>query len=279
MDTSNIPSGQATKPLTAGVRGLLLVFCVTVFASGFQLFALTEYTDRFFAWTVDPPLTAAFFGAAYWASFPLVLISSRQRAWARARVAVPSVLLFTTLTLLATLLHIDRFHMASVFGWVWLVVYGIVPPAMLLLLVSQLRVAGRDPPRSKTLPAWMRLVLGLQAGVMLTLGVALFVSPQTTAVLWPWMLTPLTGRAVGAWLVGIGVVAAHMCVENDYRRIRAALIGYTVLGGLQLLALARYPGTVDWSGVGSWIYLLLLLSIGGVGLYGWWRESRGSERH
>jgi hypothetical protein len=40
-------------------------------------------------------------------------------------------------------------------------------------------------------------------------------------------------------------------------------------GALQLLALARYGGaTVNWSGAGGWIYLLFVLSVFGVGLYG-----------
>lgn len=256
------------------MRGLLLVFCVTVFVAGFQLFVLTEHTDRFFAWTINPPLTAAFLGACYWGSFPLVFVSSRQSLWARARVAVPSVLLFTVLTLVATLMHIDRFHMDSVLGWAWLAIYVVVPVAMILLLVHQLRVGGADPPRQVPLPKWMRFVLVLQAAVMLALGVALFLAPQITSALWPWMLTPLTGRAVAAWLVGVGVAAAHMWWENDFERIYAALIGYTMIGVLQLLALARYAGTVDWSGVSALVYLLFLLSVLGIGLYGWLKARR-----
>jgi hypothetical protein len=43
------------------------------------------------------PLTAAVLGAGYWASFALELLSARERHWARTRVAVPAVLLFSTL--------------------------------------------------------------------------------------------------------------------------------------------------------------------------------------
>src|SRR5829696_5527614 len=87
------------------MRAMFVVSCVTVSVAGFQLFVLTEYTDRFFAWTIDVPLTAAFLGASYWGSFALVLVASRQQAWALARIAVPGVWLFTVLTLLATLIY------------------------------------------------------------------------------------------------------------------------------------------------------------------------------
>jgi hypothetical protein len=118
---------SSTRPLISGMRATFVVSCVTVSVTGFQLFVLTEYTDRFFAWTIDVPFTAAFLGASYWGSFAPVLVASRQQAWAWARVAVPGVWLFTVLTLLATLIHIDLFRMDSVFGWAWLVVYLGVP--------------------------------------------------------------------------------------------------------------------------------------------------------
>jgi hypothetical protein len=199
-----------------------------------------------------------------------VLIASRQHVWARARVAVFGVVLFTVLTLVATLIHIDLFRMDSVFGWAWLVVYLVVPLGYGVFLVRQLRVAGGDAPRQTPLPTWVRLVLGALAAIMLVFGIALFLAPQTTAALWPWALTPLTGQTVGAWLVGVGVTAAHMCWENDFGRVYAAMTGYAVLGALQLLALARYAGgTVDWSGASIWVYLVFVLSVLGVGLYGW----------
>ena len=54
--------------------------------------------------------------------------------------------------------------------------------------------------------------------VMLPVGAMLFLAPQLTAPVWPWMLTPLTARAVGAWLVGLGTVAALGIRENDFDR-------------------------------------------------------------
>jgi hypothetical protein len=130
-------------------------------------------------------------------------------------------------------MYTDRFHLDSGSGWSWLVVYVVVPPAMVVLLVRQLRVRGAGPPRRAPLPAWMRLVIGIQAVIMLVLGVALFLGPQTTAALWPWMLTPLTGRVVGAWLVGLSLIAVYTFLENDFGRSYAALITYAVLDALQ----------------------------------------------
>jgi hypothetical protein len=270
-----VEASSSARPLISGMRAMFIVSCVTVSVAGFQLFVLSEYTDRFFAWTIDVPLTAAFLGASYWGSFALVFVASRQQAWAQARVAVPGVWLFTVLTLLATLIHIDLFRMDSVFGWAWLAVYLVVPLGYGVFWVRQLRIAGGEPLRQTPLPTWLRFVLGIQAAVMLIWGAALFLVPQTMAALWPWALTPLTGQAVGAWLIGIGVTAAQMCWENDLGRVYAGMAGLGVLGALQLLALARYGGgTVDWSRAGGWIYLLFVLSVFGVGSYGWLEARR-----
>ncbi len=272
------------RPLTAGLRGLLLVASVLVFLAGVPLFLGTEQTDLYFAWTIKPPITAAFLGAAYWASCILELQSARQRLWAHARLAVPAVLAFTALMLLATLLHIDRFHLNSPNAvargvtWAWLAIYLGVPPATLVLLVLQLRVPGGDPPRLAPLPAWMRLVFAVHAVVMLAIGVALLLAPRTSAVLWPWMLTPLTARAVGSWLVGLGVAAAAAFRENDFARVRVGFHTYALLAALQFVALGRYPGAVDWSLPRWWIYLLFLVSIFAVGVYGWWNARRVDQR-
>ena len=51
------------RSLTKGMRWLLLVASVLVFIIGIPLFLLSGQTDRYFAWTVSVPLTAAFLGA------------------------------------------------------------------------------------------------------------------------------------------------------------------------------------------------------------------------
>src|SRR5215467_3969179 len=125
------------KEVTPGMRWILRVASVLVLIAGFQLFVLTRHTDRYFAWTVNPPLTAAFLGASYWASFVMVFQASRERYWAYALAGSFSVFTFTTLTTVATLMHIDRFHFNSpetitlVANWAWMIVYWFVPPILL----------------------------------------------------------------------------------------------------------------------------------------------------
>lgn len=268
------------QPTTRAMRWILLIASGLVFAAGTQLFVLTEQTERFFAWTIGPPgnlfLTAAFLGASYWASGILEFLASRERTWAHARVAVPTVLTFTLLTLVVTLLHINAFHFSppaesyTIFlTWAWLAIYAGVPLALSVILIMQLRAPGRDTARAARLPRWMRLTLFVQAAVMIGLGVLMFATPPVASAIWPWKLTALTARAIAAWLIGLGIAAGHTALENDLARTRAGLIAYAAFGILQLIALVRYPGDVNWSDARAWLYVLFILSVLTVGVSGW----------
>jgi uncharacterized protein involved in response to NO len=99
-------------------------------------------------------------------------------------------------------------------------------------------------------------------------GLALFISPLDVAdAIWPWKLTPLTGRVVGAWLLALGVGCASVIIENDWRRSRAAAFTYAVFGALELVVLARYSDDVDFGETRTIVYVIALVSILLVGIY------------
>ena len=256
------------KPLVPGMRRLLFTAAVLVLLAGFQLFVLTGRTGTFFAWTIANPLAAAFLGAGYWASVSIEALSGRQRLWANARIAVPAVFVFTVLTLVATLMHLNQFHLGARYATGtrivtvgWLAIYILVPLLMLVVLAVQARAPGVDPPRSAGLPAWIYAMLAVQAIVLLGFGVALFAVPTQTAPLWPWKLTPLVAQATGAWLISLGVAAVHALLERDARRLRPAAVGYVLLALLLSIALARYPNHFAWHSASGIIYLIFLATM------------------
>jgi hypothetical protein len=268
------PSGAA---LTRELRVVLWLFAALALAAGFLLFVLADQTDETFSWTIQPPLTAAFLGASYWAAFVLLAWTARQQSWQRARPALPPVLTIAVLLLVATLLHDDKFDFDSIFGWFWLIAYIVVPPLLAVLVWRQLRAGGGDADEdgdSVPLPGWVRLVLGLQGAMMLGLGASLFVDPAGTASIWPWALTPLTGRAVGAFLIGFGVSAADAVFESDLRRFEGAALAYATLGALQLLALLLHSEDLDGGSGDSWLYAGFVASVLAIGVYGSLRALR-----
>ena len=266
----------APRPLVPGMRILLFTASVLVLLAGLQLFVFTGRTGTFFAWTIANPLAAAFLGGSYWAAVAIEALAGRQRLWANARIAVPAVFVFTVLTLATTLMHLGQFHLGARFAAgtqivtvAWIAIYILVPLLLLIVVVVQARTPGADPPRTASLPAWIYAVLAAHSIALLGFGIALFAAPQQAAPLWPWKLTPLVAQATAAWLISLGVAAAHALFERDARRLRPAAAGYLLLAGLQAIALARYPHRFDWhsaSGIAYLIFLATVLLTGAVGL-------------
>jgi len=262
------------RPLTVGLQRLFWAFAGLALIAGVLLFVLSEHTDDWWSWTITPPLTAAFLGASYWAACVLLAWTARRSSWERARATVVPVALIAVLLLIATLIHLDRFDLDSLFGVFWLTVYILVPPVLVALVWRQLRVPGDPAPRGEPLPAALRGALALQAAVMLGVGIALYVAPSTADTVWPWTLTPLTARAVGAFVIGFGAAAAHAVVENDVTRFEGAAYAYATLGALELVALARYSDTLHASAVGEAAYFAFAVSVLAVGVSGSLRARR-----
>ncbi|MGX5357648.1 hypothetical protein [Kocuria sp. KH4] len=266
-----------TAPLLPAMRRLLQVAAVLVFLAGLVLFVFPRRTADWFAWTIEPPTTAVFLGAAYWSSALLEVAGARSARWDRARLAVWPVFVFTALTLAVTLLHLDRFHLspehpplARFAAGAWLVIYAAVPVAMLVLGRRQLRSRGpAAPPAAERapLPGGLRLLLAAVAAVLLGAGLALLVLPAAATALWPWPLTALTARAVGAWLVGLGWAAAYARRSGDARTVRPLGVGALAFALLQAVALLRYGDAVTWAGGPGIVLVAVLLAIGAAG--GW----------
>ena len=262
------------RPQSRWMRVALLVSAGLAAGAGLQLFVATEQTDRYFAWTIEPPLTAAFLGAAYIGALILTALAARERLWAGARVAWLASMALVPLLFLVTIIHVDRFHTDSddaltlVGTWFFITTYGWLPLLLLGAFVGQRRTPGGDPPRTRPLRGWMRAVLVVHAVLLLTLGAGFLVAPATVDAVWPWPLTPLTGRALGAWLLAVGVAAAAGARENDVWRVRVPFAAYIGLALLGALALLRYLETPDWSHVGAWGIVLVLASMLVLGVAG-----------
>jgi hypothetical protein len=242
---------------------ILLVTSVGVFT-----FILSTETERLFAWTINPPLTAAFLGANYFAAFFLALLAARERIWAYAAISYAVSVVFTSMTLFATLLHLDKFNFDNVNGWLWTIVYVTVPPYLVLVGVAQLRVRGDDPPRTAPIPRWLVMLVSVQALIALVIGVLLFVAPSTSDELWSWTLTPLTARTVAAWSFALFAGLAFTAWQRDWTRVRIATPTYVAIPALQFVALARFSDTVDWSDLKLWAYVVYLGGVLVLGLYG-----------
>ncbi len=267
--------GRGSRSVLPGMTFLLWLAVGLVLIASVQLFVLTERTDRFFAWTIAAPLSAAASGAFYLSAAVLLLATARARAWRSVWPVAAGVFTISTVKLAATLLHRHLFHFAAgpltarIAAWGWLIIYAIIPVALIVLAAAQARAPARDVAApSEPLPTAFRAVTTATALVLVAIAVGLFFAPGTMVAHWPWPLTPLTARDLAAWFGGIGVVGGLSAVLGEARRSRPVWAASVVLAVLQGVALLRYGDTVRWGAWEAWAYVAVFVAVGAAGVWG-----------
>lgn len=269
-----MPPANQIKELTTHLRLTLKVLAGLLVVLGTPLLLLADQTDRFAAWQIEPPAAAMALGAAYYGMATLAWFAAQQHSWARARIAVPPLLAFTALTPVMMLLHPQNFHLdmnlpsyTLALAWLWLATHLIMPLALGIFWVAQVSLPGQDPFPQLFLPEWARWLASVQALVLVSLGVGLFLLPTVAEAWWLWPVADLTGRAFGIWLLSLGLLVAQCVLENDWARARPLVWSLGMLGVLLMLAVWRYG--LDWSQPLTWAYAGLWFSLMGLGGHGW----------
>ena len=262
------------KQVHPWLRNLFYLGGLLSLMAGIQLFVLSEQTETYFAWTIQSPLTAATFGAFYFGTMTFGFLSGRETRWAHVRGPALGLLVFISVTLAATLLHLDKFHLANqnwltmALTWIWMLIYILMPPMLIIMLFLQLRARGSDPERSSNMPAWIRVLLWVHGIAGIAAALLLFFIPAMIIPVWPWALTPLTSRVFSAWLIAFGVVDLQTAWENDWHHVKIMTTGYFIFGLLAMIAMARYANEVRWSSAANIVYLAYLLAMLSIGAYG-----------
>jgi hypothetical protein len=245
--------------------GLFALLAGTLLALG------ADRTDERFAWTISSDLTVGFLNGMYWSATLLLVLAARAGTWTAARYGAYAAVLFMSLLLVVMLVHFDVLHtgdsrfLVSAGAWGFLFSYAVLPAAGLAAIVDQLRRGGEPPAGTEPIPGWLRAVFAAQAAVAGVVGIALLVAGADADGLWPWPLTPIGARAIGAWVISIAAISALAARDGDWRRIEIVPPVYAVIAVLQASVLVRFGGDVDW-GLADWLYLAALASFVAVAL-------------
>jgi hypothetical protein len=234
-------------------------------------------TKTNFAWPIQPVVMAAVLGGFYITSAPLFLLPLLAKRWEMIRVMILPAALFSSLQLVATFLHWDKFSVGTFPFYVWFASYILPPPIFIGAYVWYQRKAASGPAAADaSLPVWVNWLLVI-CGSGLTIGATLFfIFPGLLIPMFPWQLTPLTARSLCAWLIAVGTIMLSMSRENGRTRAMLATPMLILLLPVLLIQMLRYAGEVNWGSPVLWFSLILFAIIGFCGLYvanGSWREA------
>jgi hypothetical protein len=258
------------------IRLMLLVGFGFVTFDFIELTFLTEHTDKFFSWEIKSALTAAVFGSFYFAASLITASATPQRVWVRARAAVPGTFALVTLIEIATLYNFAPFRehlhapdaITKFEFWLWIGAYTVEPIGLTIGMLLQRRMPGVDPPTLEPLPRWWRICAWVGGVGSIAVGAFLFLLPGTAADIWSWPLTRLTAQVLGSWFVASGLVMAWAAHENDRWRLLVPALGFTGLGPLQLVAIARFTDQVDFGNPVIWGHVVFLVGVTALGAIG-----------
>jgi hypothetical protein len=216
-------------------------------------------TKQLWAWTIKPDMTAIVMGGGYLSGAYFFFRVAREREWHRVAVGFLGTTVFTAVLLGATLLHWDRFNHGHVSFWAWLGLYVLTPLLLPWLWVRNQRTdPRRAAPGEVLVPRGLRMAVGAGGALQLLLAAWIFVAPEQAADVWPWFITPLTARAVSAFVAFPAVVWSAFFWEERWSCFRITQQVATV--GLVLVGLGAIRAHDDFVGP-AWSVTLYTVSL------------------
>ena len=244
---------------TRGLAWFIAPFLIVAFV---VLYPFPGQTQRLFAWTIRPTMTPMVLASAYLGGFYFFLRVPRERRWASVKTGFLSVALFASLLGVATLVHWDRFNHQHVAFWLWTALYFAAPFLVIGAWVTNDRVALPPTDGEQRLTGPSRLIVGLVGLAALVTGIVMFVAPAQVIPVWPWLLTPLTCRVVGA-IFCLGSAGLGVFADPRWINLRLMLQVEMIMIGLILIAAARARGEfysdrpLTWLMLGGFVAVLI----------------------
>jgi hypothetical protein len=235
------PSATATDVLTRAIAGLI---CVILLDASQLLFFYADRTDTLWAWKLQPEVTAMVLGSVYAGGayfFARIVLGA---PWPAVAAGFPAVIAFVWMAGIATLLHLDRFIKDSLPFAAWVALYVVTPFVVPWLVARNHRLYGA--PRGEPMPPGLARALAVVGGALLLAGVVFLIVPDVAIDNWPWPLTPLTARVLGAVLAMYGTVWLAVGVHRTWAGARIPLQAETIGLAFLLVAVVRGEDVVDW---------------------------------
>jgi hypothetical protein len=235
---------------TRAVSSAIIPFLLLAFA---VLYGRPDDTGRSFAWPVAPHLTALLLGSVYLGGAYFFLVAARASRWHTIKAGFPPVAAFASLMGIATVLHWDRFTHSHVAFWLWVALYFTTPFLVVAVWIANRRHEDRTPVDDVLVPALTARLIGATGLLASATSLFLFLVPEAAVDRWPWQLTPLTSRVMGA-IFALGLAAVGAFTERRWSAFRLMLQVEMLMLVLIVVAVIRAAGDLATSNPLTWLF-------------------------
>jgi len=235
--SAELDSGHDDRVLAA-TRAIAAVIIPFLVAGFVLLYLFPSDTKALFAWTITPTMTPMFLASAYLGGAYFFLRVLREPRWNVVKTGLVAVALFAGLLGVATIIHWDRFNHHHPAFWVWATLYFTTPFLVAGGWLANRRFASRPGTDEVRLGPGPRWTMGLVGLLALIQGAVMFVAPTPIIAAWPWTLTPLTCRVVGA-VFCLGSAGAAVLIDPRWTSVKLMLQVEMLMISLMLIAAAR----------------------------------------
>ncbi|WP_344045649.1 hypothetical protein [Nocardioides panacihumi] len=269
------PRDDRVLPFTRGLALFITPFLLVAFVI---LYLFPTHTGRLWAWQIPATMTSMVLASAYVGGAYFFLLVAGERQWHRVGAGFLAVTTFAGLLGVATVLHWDRFLHHHVSFWLWAGLYFTAPFAVIGAWLANRRYAAPAAPGDVMLSPAERTAVGLVGLLALVQGVLMFLVPSAVIGHWPWPLTPLTCRVVGA-VFCLGCAGLGAWRDARWTSIRVMLQVEVLMLVLMLLAAFRARDEMIAGRAFTWPLLVgVPLTLAGSGYLWMSHERRGRVR-
>ena len=246
-------SGDDTVlPATRALSAFIVPFLVVAFV---VLYGFPRDTKKLFAWTIKPPMTPMTLGAVYIGGAGFFVQAFRAKEWHTVKAGFVAVGTFASFMGVATILHWDRFNHHHVAFWLWAGLYFTTPFLVWGVWAANRRRGSAPRPGDLLLAPAARAVVAAIGAVAVAAGLFLFLLPTRSIANWPWTLTPLTSRVMGAVFL-LGIAGLGVLADPRWSATRLMLQVQVFMLALILIAAARAHAEFDSSRPMTWLLLV-----------------------
>jgi hypothetical protein len=146
----------------------------------------------------------------------------------------------------------------------WFALFVVVAILLLATVVPAVRGLPDAPVAT---PRSLRRYFRIHLAVVLPVGLAMFLVPAWAQGIWPWTLSPINVRLLGAFFVGAAVISLWSQAQASWHTVLPALALYAVFASAATIAAVVHRDLFDPARIVTWVFFALYVF---VAAGAWW---------